>query len=254
MTLCKNCQSQFESKFCPDCGQKASTKRFSTRILFSQLMDKLLPLNRGAIFTARRLLTRPGKMVRDYLNGKRVAYTKPFQFLLIVLAISLLVFSQDDFKRQLAGSMAQNNTDGHPELQAFQQQVAEFFASHLTLILAGMIPFLALTGRWFYKKHDVNYAEHFVMNCYLLAGCSILTLPLMWLMRTMGGNMYSYLTTAAFSVIYVGYYIWAHIGFFRESNRVWNGVKGMLTYLSAYLMYILFIGLLGIVATVIYMI
>ena len=82
MTNCKNCTLEFDSKYCPACGQKASTKRFSTRILFSQFLDKILPLDRGVIFTARRLLTHPGQMLREYLDGKRVGYTEPFQFLL----------------------------------------------------------------------------------------------------------------------------------------------------------------------------
>lgn len=254
MTVCKNCQSNFESKYCPDCGQKASIKRFSTRILFSQLMDKLLPLDRGVLFTARHILTKPGKMLRGYLNGKRVGYTKPFQFLLIVTAISLLVFSQDDFKQQMTNTMASSNGNSKlsPEFQAFQQKLADFVTTHLNLIMIGMIPLLALTGRWFYKKHDVNYAEHFVMNCYLLAGCSIITMPFMWLLRVMGRNIYDPGTAAFFSIFYVGFYVWAHISFFREPNRIWNGLKGMLTYLIAYGLYMLAIGLVSIIITIVY--
>ncbi len=40
MTVCKNCALEFEGKYCPECGQKASTKRFTTRIL---LKDAIKP-------------------------------------------------------------------------------------------------------------------------------------------------------------------------------------------------------------------
>jgi hypothetical protein len=116
-----------------------------------------------------------------------------------------------------------------------------------------MIPFLALTSKWFYKKYDLNYAEHFVMNCYLLSACSIISMPFVGLLRLNRMNAFSIEMTYIFIGCYVGYYVWAHVSFYREPNRIWNSIKAMLTFLLGYLLYILFVGILGVVAVMIYL-
>lgn len=69
MIPCKNCSAEFDGKFCPECGQKASTRRIVTRDLYDDLLKKILPLDKGYLFTARRLLTAPGNAVRERAKG-----------------------------------------------------------------------------------------------------------------------------------------------------------------------------------------
>lgn len=253
MTVCKNCTLEFEGKYCSACGQKASTKRFSTRILFSQLMDKLLPLDRGVLHTAWHVLSKPGKMLRGYLAGKRVGYTKPLQLLFIVMAISLLFFSMDEFKRGMATGMGDAGTKApNAETMAFQQKLADFITEHMTLLMLGILPFLAMVSRWFYRKHDVNLAEQFVLNSYLLAGCTIISMPFMLILRLMGESSFSGYAMGMFMVFYVGYYAWAHISFYQERNRILNALKGVFTFILSYLMYILFAGIVGVIAVTVY--
>lgn len=252
MILCKNCENEFEGKYCPNCGQKASVKRFSTKILFSHLIDKLLPIDRGMLFTAKNVLTRPGPMLREYLDGKRANYTKPFQFLLIIVAIMLLFFSRDSFEEGMRMGMGDAAKAQSAESAEFQRKMAAFVTENMTLILVGMLPFLALVGRWFYRKHDVNYAEHFIMNCYFMSGTNLISIPFFAL-----ANMYNYSTYKSYAILgflllYVGYYAFAHITFFREKNKVWNGVKAALVYMIAYVIYIVTGALFGGIGFLIY--
>lgn len=106
MTTCKNCGTEFEGKYCPRCGQKASTRRIVTRDLFTDLIKKLIPWDKGFLFTLRRLMTSPGRMVRDYLDGHRVDYSKPLSFLFLVTAIVLFAFDQDLFMRSMESTPA----------------------------------------------------------------------------------------------------------------------------------------------------
>jgi hypothetical protein len=250
--VCKNCQLAFEGKYCPECGQKASTKRFSTKILFKEFLDKFLPLDRGVLFTSWELIRRPGEMLRGYLAGKRVGYTKPFQYLLIIIAVSLIFFPAEEFQKGLSDGMSNGDTVKKPEVLAFQQQMAQFFTSHMSVIILGMIPFLALVSRWFYRKEEVNYAEQFVMNSYLLAGCSVLSMPFAGLSRLMDANIFSSQLTFVYIIIYIGYYIWAHLGFYKGRNIMWIVVKATLSFLLAYLLYILFVGIGGVLVAAVY--
>ncbi len=70
MIVCKNCTYEYEANFCPSCGQKASVRRFSTRILFADLVDKILPLDRGGHFYHTAIIHPPGRDVARVLRGQ----------------------------------------------------------------------------------------------------------------------------------------------------------------------------------------
>ena len=255
MTDCKNCENSFEGKYCPECGQKASVKRFSTKILFSQLMDKLLPLDRGVLFTARMLLTQPAAMLRGYLDGKRVGYTKPFQFLLLTTALSMIFFSVDQFQQGLHDGWGSTNDTRTAEMLAYQDKLAGLITKNMTLLVVGMIPVIAMVGRWFYKKHKVNFAEHVVLNCYMVSAGSIICSPLLFAAKFLGGeNMLSNRIILASTFLYVAFYVWTFSTLFPERNRLWTWIKAAVTYIFAYLLYIVIFGMIVSIVTVVYII
>jgi hypothetical protein len=250
MTTCKNCAKEFEGNYCPACGQKASTKRFSTKILFSELIDKLLPLDRGVLYTAKHLLIRPGPMIREYLDGKRAKFTKPIQFLLIMVAISLIFFSQEDFKQGMQRGIVDGSQSEAANL--FGQKFSNWIADNLTALVVGIIPFMALFANWFYKKRGFNYAEHFVINCFLIGGSTLAGMPFMLALKLMGQNAYSPHISALFGLVYVVYCIWGYVGFFKE-HKAWNtGLKALMILLLGYLLYLLVAMILGAIGVLIY--
>lgn len=237
MTTCKNCAKEFEGNYCPECGQKASTKRFSTKILFSELVDKVLPIDRGVLYTSWHMLTRPGQTLRDYLDGKRAKLTKPFQFLLIMVALSLIFFSQDEFKQ---GMQAGYSSTGNPKSEtakAFSQQSMQWITDNMTALIVGIIPFMALVAHWFFRKRDLNLAEHVVVSCYLVAGSTLVGMPIMLALRLMGQNAFSPSMSSLFGLIYIAFGIWGYVSLFK-GYKAWNtGFKAALVILLGYLLY-----------------
>jgi len=92
-TQCLNCGTEFEGKFCPECGQSADTGRFTMRFILENLLAAFTSRDGGIWFTIKNLFTRPGAMVVDMLNGKRKSYFSPFPMLFFVLAIYVLILS-----------------------------------------------------------------------------------------------------------------------------------------------------------------
>lgn len=39
---CLNCGTEFEGKFCPECGQSAKTGRYTTRFIFENMMEDFI--------------------------------------------------------------------------------------------------------------------------------------------------------------------------------------------------------------------
>ncbi len=238
--ICKNCAQEFEGNYCPECGQKASTKRFTTRFLLKDIVKKVFPIDKGVWFTTRRLITAPGPMVREYLDGKRVNYTKPLQYLLLIVTISLLLFSKQQFEQGFRDGLG---TDQDAKVTEVQMQIMEFIFSHFSLVFLSILPFLAYFSKRLFRKHEVNYAEHLVLNCYIMAACSIASMPFTFIINLMGKNPFAPFFTAISSLIYVGFLTWAYLGFFKPQNKWIGGLKAILAILLAYVTYILVLGL-----------
>ena len=87
---CSNCGLKFEGEYCPRCGQHIGTTRITLRNILKNFFKEFLDLEDGFLFTMKELFYRPGYMMRDYLEGKRAHYFKPFQLLFVLGAIFII--------------------------------------------------------------------------------------------------------------------------------------------------------------------
>ncbi len=245
MLTCKNCSNEFEGKFCPDCGQKASTRRIVTRDLFKDLLKKILPWDKGFLFTTRRLLTGPGKMVREYLDGKRINYSKPMGYLFLAVALSLIFFSQDTLMEALEGQ------GQRPVTNERVQKVISWVFSHIALIFTGLIPFTSLFSKIFFRHTKENYAEHLVLNVYLMAGCTLVSLPLSAFWQLTGlshPNNLAMVVSWGFNILF---FTWGYLQFFQPRHLFPGVIKSVFAYLFGFMLYIVFISLaLSVILTV----
>ena len=79
---CKNCNTEINSKFCPDCGQPASLKRIDGKYIIHEI-EHVLHFERGILYTIRELITNPGQNIRNYLFENRSRLVKPIIFIII---------------------------------------------------------------------------------------------------------------------------------------------------------------------------
>lgn len=95
---CLNCELPLEKSdhFCPNCGQKNSTKKLNFSDFFIQLFSGLFNYDSRFQRTVRVMLFSPGKISKDYVNGKRIRYANPFQFYLSASIIFFLVAGLSD--------------------------------------------------------------------------------------------------------------------------------------------------------------
>ena len=55
---CLNCGNEFEGKFCPECGQKADTGRFTMRFIFENLAAAIISRDGSIWFSLKSLFSR----------------------------------------------------------------------------------------------------------------------------------------------------------------------------------------------------
>jgi len=101
---CFNCGHPFtgQEKFCPDCGQANKDKRITFGSFVHEVFNGFISWDSKFWTTIIPLLTKPGKVSRDYIDGKRQRYANPFQFYLSVSVLFFLMLgateSYDTFK------------------------------------------------------------------------------------------------------------------------------------------------------------
>ncbi|WP_340693892.1 DUF3667 domain-containing protein [Hyphomonas sp.] len=94
---CANCGAIVTDRFCSTCGQLASDFHRPFWELISGSLADMFSLDGRLLRTLPMLMFRPGRMTRNYLDGKRARYVPPFRmFLLASLLFFLTVFTAGD--------------------------------------------------------------------------------------------------------------------------------------------------------------
>lgn len=80
---CPNCGAVVALEYCPACGQRRGDYRRSLGSLLGELVRELLELD-GRLGRTLRALLRPGRLTREFNDGRRRRYTSPIRLYLFV--------------------------------------------------------------------------------------------------------------------------------------------------------------------------
>lgn len=94
-TECLNCYHPLDlsEQYCPNCGQLNSTKKLAFNDFFNEFFAGIFAYDSRLHRTLGALLFKPGKISKDYIEGKRVRYANPYRFYLSASIIFFLVWS-----------------------------------------------------------------------------------------------------------------------------------------------------------------
>lgn len=89
-TVCKCCGEIYVGNFCPRCGQTYQTSRYRLSNALANIAGGFFNIDSGFSRTLIELLYRPGHLIREFINGKRAIYFRPFQMLFIMAALYIM--------------------------------------------------------------------------------------------------------------------------------------------------------------------
>lgn len=90
---CLNCDNPVEERFCTHCGQENIEPRHSFHYLFTHFLEDLVHYDGSFWRTMKTLFLRPGKLTREYLEGKRQSQVNPVRMYIFVSFIVFFVMS-----------------------------------------------------------------------------------------------------------------------------------------------------------------
>ncbi|MCM4160062.1 DUF3667 domain-containing protein [Antarcticibacterium flavum] len=94
-TECLNCGHSLDrsEKYCSNCGQLNSTKKLAFDDFFNEFFAGVFAYDSRVRRTFKALMFSPGKVSRDYIQGKRMRYANPFRFYLSASILFFLIWS-----------------------------------------------------------------------------------------------------------------------------------------------------------------
>lgn len=88
---CQNCEKLLSGNFCSNCGQKSSVSEITLSNLLNEFTESVFQFNSGFPFTVKELFKRPGKSIKDFLNGKKKNHFKPIGYVLLLSTVNFLI-------------------------------------------------------------------------------------------------------------------------------------------------------------------
>ena len=88
---CLNCGTRLRGQYCGNCGQRSRSRLISIWILLREAFGDLLELDSRLWRTLVPLLTKPGQLTIDYLQGRGAPYLPPFPTFLVLSTVVFVV-------------------------------------------------------------------------------------------------------------------------------------------------------------------
>ena len=239
---CLNCGAQVADAYCPQCGQKKSTKRFSLKnVITDDFIKGVLELDKGLFYTIKELMVNPGHSIRQYVAGKRVNHYNYFTLILVVVAIDVMILGYAPTKMsQFYGPMKDEN---------FLAMVDKLTTEYAKILVFCTIPLYSIASKLFFGKANQNFAEHLVANSYRAAGEMLLSVILSVCMVFIEDIDTLRIVSSVLSVIIIGYSTWFYYQYFSiDGYRKFSLLfRSLATAVSLYIVFVILMIIYGVV-------
>ena len=94
--ICLNCETHLrpEDNYCPNCGQKNTTHIIPLKHILLETFEDFFHFDTKLWNTIKTTFAHPGKITRDYLEGKRARYVPPVKFYIFISFIFFLLLGK----------------------------------------------------------------------------------------------------------------------------------------------------------------
>jgi len=182
---CPNCEEPLTGKFCSACGQKriepSERKLF---YFFKQFFGAAFFLENSFIRNLWKLLTKPGLLATDYIEGRQKRWMPPFSIFFLINLIYFIVNPLTDFNLPLSNhigyhattysKLAINMVESRMENRAISYEDYATIFNQETIgycksLMIFNVPVLALFLAIIFLKRKRFFVEHFIYALYFFS-------------------------------------------------------------------------------------
>ena len=169
---CANCGTALQGRFCPACGQKATSAHVSLHDFAHDAWEEIAHVDGKIVQTLGLLLFKPGALTAEFLKGRRVRYISPLR---VYLTCSVLFFGLVAFQpraiRSVVSITRTETTEPGPKLRfgrpvarqqddALAAKFGETLLHTLPRTMFVLMPFFGFLTWLFYRKTQPYYVAH----------------------------------------------------------------------------------------------
>ena len=197
LDTCLNCGTILNGKFCHTCGQKKiEDKERTLKHFFYQFFGAAFFLENNLIRSLWLLLSRPGFLAAEYLEGRRKRYMAPISLFLLINLVYFFTVSLTDMNLSLAEQIRQPQHGWLAEvmiekrLDSREMKFEEYASAYneqstslsKTLIILHA-PILAAMLTLLFVRKKYYFTDHLVFSLYMIAFVLLLSIILFALFR-----------------------------------------------------------------------
>lgn len=165
-TSCLNCGYSYSGNYCSQCGQSAHEGKIDAQYFLHDIPHSIFHIDKGFFHTLFALFIRPGKMIKDFLEGRRVKYFRPFAYVILMSTISTLLI------KWIVSGIESVYKKTFPDVPVSHNE--NFFSHYFSVFIFLMIPIVSLVTYLFFRKNKYNFWEHCLANTFLAAQLNIM--------------------------------------------------------------------------------
>ncbi|MFB6278400.1 MAG: DUF3667 domain-containing protein [Salinibacter sp.] len=90
---CENCGALLQGPYCSQCGQKAADRVVPIWHMLNEALEAVIELDMRVLWTLPKFLFLPGRLTKEYINGRRKRYIRPFRLYLFTTFVLFTVLA-----------------------------------------------------------------------------------------------------------------------------------------------------------------
>jgi hypothetical protein len=163
-STCKNCGHALTGNFCANCGQTSNIHRVTFKHFIHEFFHAFTHTDKGILLLMKELVTRPGYVTREYLDGKRKKYFNPLTFLIILSSLHAYFGKKTGYFAALSRGNRYTGKGAGTFTEAMQ-----FMDNEGKIVSLFLMPVLMSFLSWlFFIRSKNNWAENLVLNSMVL--------------------------------------------------------------------------------------
>lgn len=212
--------------FCSECGQRTSINKVTFSETFGDFWNYVFSVDAPFLVTLRLLFSNPGRLLRNYLAGKRKSYYKPVAFFILMTIVYLLIRSMINFD---PFSNTTLQVSGNSQTLLLDEARNYMLLNVDKLLFVFVFTMGLLLKLFFYKKGSL--AEFIAVSFYMIAVYTILAIFNMFFIKYINPDF-----QILAMLVMLLYFCYAMISFFQRSKFLVL-VKSLLIFFLGFISY-----------------
>ncbi len=183
-----------------------------------EIPHSILHIDSGFFLTMKTLFIRPGNAVHEYLQGKRKLLFSPFLYVLVLCGIYVVV-----------SHFFENPVKEAQEFTNLQETFAYIEKHYSKIIIVAMIVPMTIGTYFSYFKSGYNFAEHLVLNAYLIGQLIIADVIITLIALTSFDENYLVWFSFIELILKFPYWFWFYWQFFKPEKWYWGILQFLLS-------------------------